>query len=442
MSQSVSGCIIKTHLLCGAICGAVMAKLTDLKARNTKPGDKPLADGTVPGLRLHPGGEKGHGKWLMRFKSPTTGKRRDMGFGTYPEVSLSEARERAADARTLLRKGLDPIDERNALVVAQRLASETLNFEQAAEQAYESKKKGWSNPKHAAQWIKTLRDYAYPVLGNKKIDALRPHDFATMLQPIWLTKVETAYRVKQRCDVVMEWCIGKEFINTNPVKSIGSLLPEQPGKRERVVRLPSLPWQNLPEFVTGTLQADSPSLSAVMLEFLILTAARSREVREMEWDEVDFDSATWTVPASHMKTKVEHRVPLSDRAVEILKAQKAKAEHPALVFPSSRRKVTTDMILTKFLRDKNVPSDVKGRTATAHGFRSSFRNWASENGYSQEAAERALAHTIKNSAEWSYHRTDLLDQRRTMMQSWADFVCNASQQGSNVVKMKRQSKKS
>jgi integrase len=239
----------------------------------------------------------------------------------------------------------------------------------------------------------------------------------------------------------MEWCIAQEHIGANPVKSVSSLLPKQPGKRERATRFPALPWQQVREFVTGTLHSDTPSLSAVMLEFLILTAARSGEVRAMEWEEVDFDVAIWTVPASRMKAKVEHRVPLSDRALAILKAQREKADHPTLVFPSVRGKVTTDMILTKFLRDKKVPSDVKGRCATAHGFRSSFRNWASENGYSQEAAERALAHTIKNSAEWSYHRTDLLDQRRIMMQGWADFLVGRGVTRSNVTSLQSAARK-
>lgn len=409
-----------------------MAKLTDLKARNIKPSDKPLADGSLDGLRLHPGSEPGVGKWELRYKSPVSGKRRDMGFGVYPAVSISEARARAADARKLIREGRDPIDERKAQAATQRAEVEAMTFEKAALATYADRKDGWKNPKHEAQWIQTLKTYAFPKIGSQKVAALKVRDFADMLRPVWLAKSETASRVKQRCDAVMEWCIAQDHISANPVKSVGSLLPKQPGKRERVTRYPSLPWQDVPEFITGTLQVDTPSLSAVMLEFLILTAARSGEVRAMTWDEVDFDNALWTVPASRMKAKVEQRVPLSDRALEILRSQKAKAEHTDLVFPTVRGKIATDMILTKFLRDKQVPSDVAGRTATAHGFRASFRNWASENGYSHEAAERALAHTIKNSAEWSYNRTDLLDQRRTIMQAWANFACNGNAAGANI----------
>ena len=412
-----------------------------MKAKNIKPGDAPLADGTVTGLRLMPGKTKGHGKWELRFKSPATGKRRDMGFGVYPDVSLSEARRRADDARRLLRDGKDPINERKALSAAQQHDAEALTFQQAAEAAYDSRKDGFRNEKHSAQWIQKLRTYANPKIGDRKVETLKASDFAEMLRPIWMDKVETASRVRQRCDAVMEWCIAQEHISVNPVKSVSSLLPKQPGKRERATRFPAMPWEDVPTFVTGPLHVDTPSLSAVMLEFLILTAARSGEVRAMTWDEVDFDGAVWTVPATRMKAKVEHRVPLSDRAVEILRAQQAKAEHTTLVFPSVSGKVTTDMILTKFLRDKKVPSNVTGRTATAHGFRSSFRDWASENGHSHDAAERALAHTIKNSVEWSYHRTDLLDKRRIMMQAWAGFVCKSDQNDINVTPIRRNLKK-
>ncbi|MDA9554096.1 tyrosine-type recombinase/integrase [Emcibacteraceae bacterium] len=414
-----------------------MSNLTDLKARSIKQGDGALADGTVPGLRLIPGKIKGQGKWELRFKSPVSSKRRDMGLGVYPDVSLIDARELASEARRLMREGKDPIDERKAAKSA--IKRET--FKGAAEAAYESRKAGFSNAKHSAQWIQTIRTYALPKLGDKKVEELRASDFADMLRPIWMEKPETASRVKQRCDKVMEWCIARDLIAANPVKSVGSLLPKQPGKRERVTRHPSMPWQDVPKFVTDTLQAGGNSRSKVMLEFLILTATRSGEVREMEWSEIDIDEALWTIPAKRMRARVEHRVPLSDRAIAILQNQKIKAEHQTLVFPSVRGKVLTDMVLTKLLRDKQVKSDVKDRVATAHGFRSSFRNWASENGYSQVIAERALAHTIKNSVEWSYHRTDLLDQRRIAMDNWSVFVCGEASNTSKVLKLATLSKK-
>ncbi|MGH9427890.1 MAG: tyrosine-type recombinase/integrase, partial [Terriglobia bacterium] len=192
--------------------------------------------------------------------------------------------------------------------------------------------------------------------------------------------------------------------------------------RERTQHQPSMPWQDIPAFVKGVLHASASNVTRSLLEFVILTAARSGEARAMKWDEVDLEAKVWTVPANRMKAKVIHRVPLSERAVEILKAQRAKHPESELVFPSPRGLILCDMVLTGFLRDHKVQSSDEGRVATAHGFRSSFRDWASENGYSRDLAERALAHTIKNQAEAAYHRTDLLEQRRAMMEAWAQHV--------------------
>jgi integrase len=358
-----------------------MANLSDLKARNIKPDDKPLADGMVSGLRLHPGKVKGQGKWLLRFVSPETKKRREMGFGTYPEVSITEARKAATAARELMRSGVDPIGNRESDRQARQRDAQAFTFEDAARQVHGDLMPGWKNSKHAAQWISTLETYVFPRIGKRKVESLKARDFADALQSIWISKPETASRVMQRCSVVMDWCAAQELIGANPVGVVAKLLPKQRGVRERVVHQPAMPWQMIPDFVENVLRDGQSSLSRSMLEFLILTATRSGEVRAMTWDEVDLDAGVWTVPAVRMKTKSEHRVPLSARAVEILQTQRQMGDHPTLVFPSVRGKVPSDMILTKFLRDHNVPSSEAGRTATAHGFRSSFRDWASENGY-------------------------------------------------------------
>ncbi|MDP6645275.1 MAG: integrase arm-type DNA-binding domain-containing protein, partial [Rhodospirillales bacterium] len=354
--------------------------LTDLKARGVKPGGKPIADGTVSGLRLHAGDKKGNGKWLMRFTSPETRKRRDMGFGTYPDVSITEARKSAAAARELIRNGIDPIDARKADKQARTSDAQALTFEKAARQFHADHKPGWNNSKHAAQWITTLETYVFPHIGNRKVDDLKARDFADALRNIWLEKPETASRVKQRCSSVMDWCAAQELIGANPVGVVTKLLPKQPKTRDRVVHHPAMPWQDVPVFIEGVLRAGNPSLSKTMLEFLILTAARSGEVRAMTWDEIDLVNCIWTVPAERMKANAAHRVPLSGRAIEILKGQKELAKHPDLVFPSPSGGVPSDMILTKFLRDQKVASSEKGRAATAHGFRSAYRDWASENG--------------------------------------------------------------
>jgi integrase len=346
-----------------------------------------------------------------------------MGFGTYPEVGITGARKTAVVARDLIRDGIDPIEARQADTQARHRDAQALTFEKAARKVHEDLKPGWQNPKHAAQWLTTLETYVFPRIGKRKVESLKASDFADVLRTIWIDKPETASRVKQRCSTVMDWCAAQELIGANPVGVVAKLLPKQPGKRERVKHQPAMPWRMIPDFFENVLELGKPSLSKTMLEFLILTAARSGEVRFMTWDEVDLGDCVWTVSAERMKAKTAHRVPLPDRAVEILKAQKKAAAHKTLVFPSPSGRVPSDMILTKFLRDKEVESSEAGRTATAHGFRSSFRDWASENGYARDLAERALAHTISNQAEAAYHRTDLLDQRRDMMEAWAQHVC-------------------
>jgi integrase len=413
-----------------------MANLTEVKARNIKPDSKSIADGTVSGLRLHPGKEKGQGKWMMRFVSPETNKRRDMGFGVYPEVSIIEARKAAASARESIRNGIDPIEARKEEKQDRHRDANALTFEKAAREYHSDHKAGWKNLKHAAQWISTLETYVFPHIGNRKVESLKARDFADALRDIWTEKPETASRVKQRCSSVMDWCVAQEFIAGNPVGVVTKLLHKQASGRERVVHQPAMPWLDVPGFMENILRAGKPSLSKVMLEFLILTAARSGEVRAMTWDEVDLDTLVWTVPAERMKANTEHRVPLSTRAAEILNRQKDAAVHSTLVFPSPRGMVTSDMILTKFLRDNNVESNEPGRTATAHGFRSSFRDWASENGYSRDLAERALAHTVRNQTEAAYHRTDLLDQRRGIMEAWAQHVCGLGIDDGKVVPIK------
>ena len=418
-----------------------MINLSDLKARNIKPDGKPIADGTVPGLRLHPGNEKGHGKWLMRFVSPVTTKRREMGFGVYPEVSIAEARQAAASARKLIRAGDDPIEVRKSTTQARHSAAQALTFENVARQVHADLKPGWRNRRTGENWIASLEAYIFPHIGDRKVHELKASDFATALRPIWIDKADAALRVKQHCHSVMDWCVAQELIGANPVGVVSRLLPKQAGKRVRVVHYPALPWRKLPGFVQDVLRGGKSSLSRAMLEFLILTAARSGEVRAMTWSEVDLSTAIWAVPKERMKTKTAHRVPLSSRAFEILQSQKDKAEHPTLVFPSVRGKVPSDMILTKFLRDHNVESSEPGRTATAHGCRSSFRDWASENGYARDTAERALAHRISNESEAAYHRTDLLDQRRGMMEAWAQHVCGLGGQDEKVVQIASMVKK-
>ena len=405
--------------------------LTETQARRIKPGDKPVADGTVRGLRLIPTASKGRGKWQLRFVSPEIKRRRDMGLGVYPDVAIGTARERAQEARKLIAAGLDPIAENQRQQEQVVNAVRVPTFEEAARQVHEEQKAGWSNGKHVDQWINTLKTYAWPLIGMREVDTLKPADFADVLRPIWSGKPETARRVKQRCHAVMKWCWGREYVQGNPVDMVDMLLPKQSATARQTIHHPAMPWRVLPKFVQEVVKVGD-DVTRHLLEFTILTAARSGETRGMTWGEVDFATATWVLPAERMKAKAVHRVPLSAPAMELLGVRREIGNHPELVFPSPRGGELSDMALTKFLRTHKAESDAPRRVATAHGFRSTFRDWASETGVSRDLAERALAHTIRNAVEAAYHRTDLLEQRRSVMDAWADHVTGAAAAG-NVV---------
>jgi integrase len=402
-----------------------MAAITDTKARSIKPGDPAIPHGNITGLALHPSSTKGHGKWVLRFVSPVTGKRRNAGLGTYPEVSIAEVGKRATAMRIELAEGKDPLEEKAKVDDKPKIPT----FEEAARSLHADLLPSWTNSKHGNQWLNTLVEYTFPKLGSKLLPEIQPGDIADVLKPIWLTKPETASRVKQRIHAVMAWGWAHGHCQSNPVDVVEHLLAQQPGKAIRTQHHPAMPWRDIPVFVQKHLRtSDRPEVSRSLLELVILTACRSGEARNMTWDEVDFDSKTWTIPAERMKAKSSHRVPLSPRVIEILDGQ--KGQHETLVFPSVRDQVPlSDMALTQLLRRLEAHSDSPGRVATAHGFRSSFRDWCSEQGYSRDLAERSLAHTIKDKVEAAYHRTDLLEQRRELMDAWATFVCLPRQAG-------------
>lgn len=399
-----------------------MAILTDTKARSLKPDDKPIAHGAVPGLCLHPSGNKGHGKWVLRFVSPVSGKRRNAGLGAYPQVGIAEAARVALTMREQIQQGIDPLDFKT------KQAETTLlpTFQEAALKVHKELLPSWKNAKHGQQWINTLEQYVFASIGALPLDQITPGHVADALRPIWLGKAETAGRVKQRIHAVMAWGWAHGFCSSNPVDVVHHLLPSQPSKAVRTQHQPAMPWRDIPGFVEEHLHhAGRYDVTRAMLEFLILTAARSGEVRGMKWQEIDWLSAVWTIPAERMKAKQVHRIPLSKRALEILQAW--QGVHEELVFPSPRAQVElSDMVLTAFLRRVQAQSDTPDRIATAHGFRSSFRDWCSEHGYSRDLAERALAHTVQNKVEAAYHRTDLIEQRRSMMDMWSAFVAGGN----------------
>lgn len=397
-----------------------MAIITDTKARNIKPDDPAIPHGGITGLALHPAQSKGRGKWVLRYVSPVTGKRRNAGLGAYPEFSIAEVAKRASAMRIELAEGKDPLEERIKLKTE---ATPTIpTFKIAAETLHRDLLPGWKNPKHGMQWINTLTEYVFPKMGSKVLNEIQPGDVAEVLKPIWLTKAETASRVKQRIHAVMAWGWAHGHCQANPVDVVGHLLPQQPGKAIRTQHHPAMPWRDIPDFIQKHLRpGNRPEVTRTLLEFIILTACRSGEARGMTWDEVDLKNKVWTIPEERMKAKITHRVPLSPQALAILEAQ--NGQHETLVFPSVRDQVElSDMAITSLLRRLKAHSDTPGRVATAHGFRSSFRDWCSEQGYSRDLAERSLAHTIKDKVEAAYHRTDLLEQRRDLMNAWANFL--------------------
>ncbi|HCB1928813.1 TPA: tyrosine-type recombinase/integrase [Escherichia coli] len=398
-----------------------MALLTDTKARHIKPNDKPISHGGVTGLTLHPSSTKGRGKWVLRYVSPVTQKRRNAGLGSYPEVGIAEAAKLAQTMREQLSAGDDPLELKKAETT--KIVIPT--FEEAARKVHTELLPGWRNKKHARQWISTLEQHVFPAMGTVPLDAITPANVADVLRPSWMTIPETAGRVKQRIHKVMQWAWAHGFCSANPVDVVDHLLPQQVSASIRTEHQPAMPWKVIPLYIASRVYTeDRYNVTRGLLLFVILTACRSGEARAMEWCEIDFKRQIWTIPPGRMKGGVRHRVPLSTQALELL--EQMRGLHETLVFPSPRKQtVLSDMVLTSFLRKTKAISDTQGRFAVAHGFRSSFRDWCSEQHYPHDLAERALAHTIRNKSEAAYHRTDLLNERRPMMQAWADYVMSA-----------------
>ena len=330
-----------------------------------------------------------------------------MGMGAYPDVPVKSALERARLAREQMAAGIDPIAARdNARAIP--------TFEQAARKQWAVVSPSFRNDKHRAQWISSLEQHAFPAIGNVRVDKLTAAHFAGFLNDLTQKVPETAKRVKMRCSVIMAACRANGFIPANPMDDVSPLLSNRTGI---VKKQPAMPWKMIPAFVKNHLAGLGGAKAA--LAFCILTAARSGEVRGMVWDEIDFDNRLWIIPAERMKAGVEHRVPLSEQALAIISTQARLNE---FVFPASRGGQLSDMALTQILRKAGAPSDAPGRVATAHGFRSSFRNWCADTGVDSDTAERALAHTIKNRVQAAYERSDRLEARREVMQRWGDYI--------------------
>jgi integrase len=351
--------------------------------------------------------------WVFMYRFG--GKQREMGLGSLRDVPLARARELAADYRLALAEGRDPLTI--------RAAPKVLTFGEAADQYIAAMSPGWKNVKHKAQWEMTLREYAGPIRGLP-VDQVGTEEVLRVLQPIWHTKAETASRVRGRIESVISWATAKKLRSgENPARWRGHLDQILP-KRQRLTRghHAALPIDDAPAFMTSL--RDLESVGARGLEFTILTAARTSETVGARWPEIDLARRLWTVPATRMKGKREHRVPLSDRSIAILE-EMATTRQSEFVFPGAKAgKPLSTMAFDMTLRRMQV--DV-----TTHGFRSTFRDWASERtGFAHEVCEMALAHVIPNASEAAYRRGDLLEKRRELMAAWANF-CGGEQ--ANVI---------
>ena len=355
--------------------------------------------------------------WVQRLR--IWGKSRMFGLGGYPLVSLAEAREAAFENRKLARAGGDPLAEK-------RRAQGMPTFREAVEQVLVQKKAGWRESRHVKIWPASLERYAYPDLGDKQIDAITSVDVLQVLAPIWHEKPETARRVRQRIGTVMQWAVAMRYRSDNPA---GDAVGQALGRQQTVTQhMQALPHREVAGAIAAVRASKAWWGTKCAFEFLVLTAARSGEVRLATWQEMDLDAAVWTVPAERMKAHREHRVPLCRRAIEILSQARVFGDGQELVFPSMRGKALSDMTLSKLVKEQRI-------AAVPHGFRSSFRDWAAEQtGARHDVIEACLAHTVRNPTVAAYARSDLFERRRRLMDTWGEYL--AGERG-QVVSLRR-----
>jgi len=381
--------------------------------------------GGVAGLALQvlPTGGR---TWVLRVT--IGGKRRDMGLGGFPDVKLAGAREAAREARKLIREGVDPIEAARAAASALRASrAKNVTFEEAAKAYIAAHEAGWRNEKHGQQWANTLKAYAYPVIGSLMVRDVDLTHVLKILEPIWTTKNETASRLRGRIEQVLDWATARGYRNgLNPARWRGHLdkLLARPSKLGRVEHHRAIAVSDVGAFMVKLREAEG--MGARALEFAILTAARSGEVRGATWSEIDLGAAVWVVPGDRMKAGREHRVALSGAAVSVLKALPRMAGTD-IVFPAPRGGMLSDMTLTAVMRRMKVDG-------VPHGFRSTFRDWAAERtNYPRDVAEMALAHTIGDKVEAAYRRGDLFEKRKRMMADWAKFLSKVDVSSDGVI---------
>ena len=381
--------------------------VTRLSAAKVKAIKKPGMHGDGNGLYLRVTGS-GSRSWMQRIV--IHGRRRDMGLGSYPAIGLAEARALALANKALVSAGRDPLAERHRANVP--------SFREAAKKVYEANLPRWRNGKHTVNWWGSLELHAFPVIGDVKVDRIRRSDVLAVLEPIWAVRPETARRVRQRIRTILRWCEAHDYCAGNAAgEALNGALPPMPRLK---AHHRALAYREVAEALE-TVDASDASLAAKLcLRFLVLTAARSGEARGAVWDEIDEDAREWRIPAGRMKGGVQHRVPLSGPALAALEQASQLRDDSALIFPSPVRPghPMSDMTLTKVLRTTGL-----AERATVHGFRSTFRDWASECTNAPHAVmELSLAHAVGSSVEQAYARSDLVAKRRALMDQWGRFV--------------------
>ena len=360
-------------------------------------------DGHCLYLEVQPSGSR---SWVQRIV--IQGRRREIGLGGVPLVSLEEARARALANRKVARTGGDPVAGRRG---GRRKGMPT--FAAAAERVWRQTRSAWSNRKYRREWLTGLARYAFPRIGAMPVSEVTSAHLVEMLAPVWHERPTTARRVRQRVAAVMEWAVAMEYRPDNPCERIGPVLGRQ---QHRVAHMRALPHGKVAGAVRAVRASRARRVVKLVFEFLVLTAARSGEARGARWTEMDLAAGVWTVPAGRMKGKREHRVPLCRRALAILDAARALPERGPLTFPTARGRPLKDMALSGLLKDLGI-------AAVPHGFRSSFRDWAAEEtDHPREVAEAALAHTVRNPVEAAYARSDLFERRRKLMEDWGAYL--------------------
>jgi integrase len=361
-----------------------------------------FADGGGLYLLVAPRGSK---SWVLR--TIVMGTRRDIGLGSVELVSLAEAREEARRLRKIARDGGDPLTERRRRVVP--------SFENAANQVHTEHAASFRNKKHRKQWLSSLGD-VFEAFGSRRVDAITSADILAALSPNWLRRPETSRRVLQRIRMVFDWCKAQAFCSgDNPTQGVTKVLPKQRATREHHA---ALPFRQVPAFMHALRDSGAGEVVKLAFEFTILCASRTSETLNATWAEIDLEARTWTIPGNRMKAGIEHRVPLSPRCVKILQRATALSDGGPYVFPGrSKTKPLSNMVFLMALRR------MQRADLTAHGFRSSFRDWAAERtNVPRAVCESALAHTLRDKTEAAYNRTDLFDRRRHLMALWSGFA--------------------